>query len=325
MADVSGRLARESEDRGQLLLVSAIGLAALLVMLALVLNGVIYTENVAVRDSDARESLDAIRYTDDAVEVTRSLLYVENGRPAADYTTMEANLSRHLGNWSNHSAQHVARDAGVVWVDLTATQPGTRVVQNAGREMTNRSATTDWSVVEDATAVPVFDMTVARSSLVSVNETPANETELGNQGVFALGFETNTGAKRVYLYEMDDSVIIQQSDIDGSLDSSCQIDGAEASLDVVAGTVDGADCEALAFVLPPDSATDISFEHGSNASGTYELVVDRPAIDDDLHDVAGDDPYGERLLYDATISIRYSTPNLDYNNTDVVVSGGEWP
>lgn len=325
MADVMAHWERPAEDRAQLLLVTGLGLAMLLVMLALVLNGVIYTENVAARDSDTRGTLDVIRYQHEAVDVTHSILLVENGRSAGDYSTMEANLSGSLGNWSDRSAQFVAREGGVVWVDITDIQHGTRIVQNASREMTNRSGSADWTLVEDSTAIPVFGTTIERSELVNVSAEPANASDLTNQSVFAIEFDSGAEPKTVFIYDHGGQVTIQQADAAGQLGTACSAAGPSATIDFVAGTMDGTACGAIDVLLPLGTATDVSFVDGSNATGTYELVVDRPAIDGDLSDGAGSDPYGERLLYDATISIRYTTPDLEYTNTGVVVRGGDWP
>lgn len=325
MADVIDRSSGGHTDRGQLLLLSGIGLAALLVMLALVLNGAIYTENVAARDSEARETLDVTRFHHETIDVTESLLRMENERPADDYATMEANLSRELGDWSNLSAQHYAKDAGVVWVTVEETQHGSHIAQDTERELTNRNNTSTWTVVEGATAVPIFRMTADRSSLVELTGTQTNVSDLVNESVFAIEFDSATGTEHVFVYATPGKVVLHHADTNGDLSAECSTTGQTATIDFVAGTLDGDVCGSIEELLPLESATDISFESGSNGRGTYELIVDQEAIDADLNDGAGLDPYGERLLYNATVSIRYATPDLEYANTGVAVSGGDWP
>jgi len=71
------------EDRAQLILITGLTLAVILVAVVLILNTVIYTENLATRGVDAGGG-EAIDFRDGAVEDVTEIMYREHGSNSSD-------------------------------------------------------------------------------------------------------------------------------------------------------------------------------------------------------------------------------------------------
>lgn len=313
-------------DRGQLMLVTAFALAALFILLALVLNAVIYTENFATRESAGVDTIDASRYEYVASEAVGTAVENENAAGNSSYETMYDTVSRQTVIWSILTARHRATDARAVSVGLLSTTNGTRIVQNNSRPMTNVSNASDWRLVRDATAVGSFTMTVNQSSLVTPTNT-TNAGELVDEGVYTVVFDNGTDVRQVFVYATGtNNVTVRVANSSGVLSPGCHASatGGTVTIDFVTRTVGGDHCSDLDALRTLDSPYNISYRDGANASGTYAVVTNRPAIDADLGDPDdGSSPYGERILYDATIEVRYVSPTLTYENV-IRVPGGDW-
>lgn len=300
-------------SRGQLLLLSALGLATLLVMLALVLNTVIYTENEAVRESAAFESHDVLRTQYDAQAVASAAIDVENDGGHRSYAAMRANLTRHLETWSDLFARHAAVTGRSAAIELRSTTDGTRLVQDDTRALTNVAGLEDWTLVNDATAVRTFELTVTRSSLVDAGGNDTDAAALAGQDVFAVALADDTGTKRAFVYRDAGDVLVRVADTSGTLGPACRGVGSTVAIDFVGATVDETPCPALAGYLSLTSPTDVAFRHGASATGVYEAVVDRPAIDADVAPPgSSSDPYGERIVFEATVAFAYASPTMTY-------------
>lgn len=308
------------------MLVTALTLAAVFVLLAIVLNAVIYTENLATRESAGLDTIDAARYEHEATRTVGAALATENAHGNASYQTMHHNVSRHTALWSDLTARHRAIDTRAVSTTLRSTTNGTRIVQDTGRSMTNSSGARHWTLVDDTTAVGYFTMTLDRASLVSPTNT-STASDLETAGVYHIVSDNGSDTRKVFVYASGaNNVTVRVGNSSGVLTPGCEAPatGGTTTIELVDGTIDGAPCPGLAVLHPLETPSDVSFRDGANATGTYELVVNRPAIDADLGDPdSGTAPYGERILYDATVEVRYVSPVLVYENT-TRVPGGEW-
>jgi hypothetical protein len=318
MARVRTTRQERPADRGQLLLLSGLGLAALLVVLALVLNTAIYTENEAARETAAVDVSDLQRAQHDAIGVAERAIAAENEGGHRTYATMQTNLSRHVTVWSELSATHGAQTARIVALELVSVRNGTRIVQDADQTFENAFGSGNWTVVDGATDVGTFSMTVDRSSLVAPSATN-NETVLTEQRVFAIAVDDGT-PRRVFVYRVGGRTVTAVTDAGGDVVGTCQAAGPTATLDLVNGTLGGSSCPPLGPFLDLSGPARIEFENGNKAAGIYELVVDAPAIDDDViaPGFGSGSPRAERLLYDATLSFAVSNQNLEY---EAVIDG----
>lgn len=310
--------------RGQLMLVTGLTLAALIVVLALVLNAVIYTENYATRESHAVDGLEALRYEQEAADGVAQLLVRENNRSTGTYSELKANVSSSVSNWSALAAKHGAVEARSLTTTVVATTNGTRIAQDDPRNLTNVSATSSWTLANDVTAIGQFTMTVNRSSLVS----PTNTSDAANltaEDVYTIILQNGSHVREIYVYEDSGAVTVRVANSTGELSPGCSVAASNVTIDLVNKTVGGAPCSDLDRIDTLATPHDVAFRDGVNAAGTYDVVVDQPAIDaDTASPTSGDDPYGQRILYDVTIEVRYVTPGLKYVNS-VRIPGGDWP
>lgn len=319
MADMTCWPSRTRDSsRGQLLLLSALGLAALLVMLALVLNSAIYTEIEASRESTALESSDVLSTQHEALAVASTAIDAENEGRHRTYEAMRKNLTRHIDTWADLSARHAAVTTRSVTLQLNSTVNGTRLVQNEIRAMTNLNGTENWTPVESATNTRSFAMDITRTSLVDAGDSDTNATVLLNQAVFAVAVTTDSDGWRTFVYRDGSEIVLRVADPAGEVGPTCRTTAANVTIDFVAGTVDGTSCDYLPDLVT-ETTREITFRNGASAGGTYEIIVNSREIDADVVD-AGDapfesvlgSPYGERLIYAATVDFAYASPGLTY-------------
>lgn len=124
MADVADR-------RGQLVLVAGFAIAVTFVVLALVLNGVIYTENVGTRTADVGER-DAIATEELAVDHVAEML---------PYDGDEGTFEGEIGSWTEQVLAHEVRSGAYVSIEVievTTDEAGIEVVYE-NSELTYRS------------------------------------------------------------------------------------------------------------------------------------------------------------------------------------------
>jgi hypothetical protein len=318
VADVSARTASTDSGRAQLLLVSALGLATLLVVLALILNSVMYTEHEAARETAAAEASDLLRSQQAAIAAVQTAIATENAGGHREYAVMEANLTRHVAAWSDLSGRHAAvatRSVGLEVQDITL---GTRIIQDAPNPLQTAYGDGDWSLVNGATAVRQFVLTVDPASLVDVAGHDSNASVLAGQDVVSIVVDEGS-IREAFLYRDGSAVVVGVADQAGDITGRCSSTISSITIDLVNETVDGVSCAALGGFLELSAPADIQFRNGANAAGSYVVVVDEPALDDDLFAPGSSDtPRAERLIFEAVVRYHESRHAITY---DVVIDG----
>lgn len=329
MADVT--IPPEPEgDRAQMLLVGAFGVAVMLVVLALVLNTAIYTENIATRGGDIIGGKDALQYRS-AVEAGTggTITYVNyHNNTSASNVRAEANAS--MAAWSNLSGQVEGLGGQVTDVTVVDATTGTRVYQNAERNFTN--ATEDgtyrvnWTLVRDAPALRNFTMTVDNTTLGSLGT-------LGPEEVFLVSVSGTSGERRVKIYrQADGTFTVAVLDGAGSSLGTCERStGATANVSITGATVEGERCKPLEFFGALSGPYDVTYNNTKGGgtdtiSGTYSMVVSRangdPAVAENFGSMSGYDvPDLEPAVYAVTVRVVYRTPRLLYRTTFRVAPG----
>jgi len=231
VADVSRR-----RDRAQLLLVGALALAVVFLSLSLLLNSVIYTENLATRQTHA-DAERAQRLHTGVVGGLSGAIEYANGRDTASfadrrdaYQNATDALISTLGNYS-------ATDGVAASVERDGLHEGTRIVGNdSSTGMVDRTGSGDWTVATDST-VRAFRLDVNVSSV-----------DAGDDVRITL----DDGTPR-------DVVVEDTTDGDSGDDARVRIESpgtdptctlSDGRIDLTAGTVDGEYCHGLADVLP---------------------------------------------------------------------------
>jgi len=302
-----------TSDRGQLLLVTALTLAVMLVTVALLLNTAIFTENIATRDTTA-DGTEAIELRGEAVAGVGELIDTENRQGGGDTAAVEAGIEameplverergRH-GTIANLSYRETTAGQLLRWAD-----PAT--------PRSFETADPDWTLVDS--------LTNSRAFIVELTTVPPltdpTSSEIENQA-FGVRF-INDSAENVtlYLYEDDGQVIVEQATESTDTQPRCSIthDDLHTTVDFtgdrLSTTNSAVDC--YRGLWPEAEPDEIAFINGDAAEGTFALTVDDSASPTSESAVQNDD-----AVYSATVDIAYRSPELAFE-TRVVVAPGE--
>lgn len=317
--------------RGQLLLVAALGLAALFVALALILNTAIFTENLATRGSDVRGGVDVASYRNAALEGGSGAMEHANEEHNGSYDHLEENFTAGVRDFSNLSGRHAALDGRSANVSVADIRRGTRIVQtNESRNFTDDDANADWKLAGDVSDTRGFWMNVSRDSL-----TDSSQSLLPVDAVYYARFTDAGGSEwRVYVYRnlSANSLNVTVKDMSGlgTAYGPCTTPRDHAIVNLTNESIAGDPCPELGYPLGNmtgeyaityNDTTDAVA--GDTAAGEYELTVDSG----DVHDApyhplgSGKSPHKAKVLYSATLRVSYRTSELRYVSNATVAPG----
>jgi len=330
MAHLSVGGGREDE-RGQLLLIAAFIIAVSFVVLALVVNSAIFTENLATRD-DVAGSGEALDFRYEVEQNVGGVITAinRNNSILEDHPTpdLEDRVETNVDRLANNSGIQQSTQGRIVQMAFIEIEQGVKVAQDADREFTNRTG--------DAWNGPLIEGAEnTRKFQINVTEQPT--TLLGSS--FEVTVEETSGSDS-WSMEVAGNTVGSDVDIEvehGSESETCtaEFDGS-LTIDVTEGTVGGEPCHALTrqsdgtpmwFATNIDGSYDISFEQGDELNGTYSFIVDQgsPADSDDFGSVGADKPYiKDPAVYSANVSYSYYTPDIGYE-TVIRAAPGEVP
>lgn len=309
MADVN--------DRGQLIIITGLVLATVFIALALVVNGAIYTENVASRDTGI-ESSNAQEDRLEIEEDLRMLIDRSNRQTETDdWSDVESTFLEAHGRWRSAQSDRHGITGRSFSSSIDSVTEGTHVRQvDETRNFTaggTQAGEPDWTLAENVTEAGPFHLNVSRGSLLNVSGFDDHLTEpvrAVSDNAFYVSIQNDTAEWRVYLFRdgtgtvylytvgPDDDPLSEQFDsVDTGLleaDEICLSSSTDdyATVDFRESRFAGSDvCGALSFydteVLGADHS--IHFQNArtsstldligedDRASGTYELVVDSRA------------------------------------------------
>lgn len=313
-----------TEDRAQLILITGLTLAVIFVAVILILNTVIYTENLATRGVDAGGG-EAIEFRDDSVDDVAALIEREH-RNESSVEGVAADLETSADAYASNVAELRARDGAVADVDVRVTETGGFIAQDRtdGESRAfiaddDSTATNDWTVASNATRTRNYRLTVDPESLAASPDdafTVMVDATGGVNATWSMSLSSTDGDE-LTLTITDESGTVSETVASGP-------DGTH-TVDVTGGTVNGDSVDALVWAAGVQDETteyDIEYERGGNATGTYHLVVDR--LDDP--NTYEDEPYGPDptnrssqpyvvdAVYSANVEIVHRTPELTYGD-----------
>lgn len=319
MADLGGSLQRD--DRGQIILIAAFILAVSFVVLAVVVNSAIFTENLSTRD-DVAGSQDALEYRAELKGGVESIVESVNENATLGQSDVEASVQ----SLSTHSGLSQSRLGRIVNVSSLTSESGKRIAQdNSSRNFTSNDSAADWTVVSGVSETRnfVINVTNPNSSInfdVLANESVGSEWEMtiDTSGNFTVSVETSTSSE--------------------TPECTRSQTGSHVIIDVTDATVDGEPCHALYRLQSSGdkmwfaeglSNYDIEFDDGNEVEGTYSLVVDAGAtINASNFDGPQNDdfPYYQDagIIWSSTIKYAYFTSALTYQ-TEIEAAPGELP
>lgn len=341
MADVTDRWRsgdgdRGGRDRGQLILVTGLAVAVTLVALVLLLNTVIYTQNLATRGAGVEDG-EAVSFRQEVVEGVGGVIDAENREEYDSETKVEENVTAAVSRVDTLLSRYYAESATVADVEaesLALTDGYLLRQTNASRNFSaaGNSAPVDWTLAEDAgdgseAGVRGFQMTVSRENLTDADSPPAG---------FSVLLDGDSNDWRMYVYDDngDDGDSYEGITVavkNGSEDSPtavCSVSGPEATIDLTAGTINGSACPELVWAKGVSAPYDVEFRSGDEATGTYGLTVATPdgtATDVKTGNFAGpgdeESPRAVPAVYAAEVEIHFETPNLAFHTTLRVAPG----
>lgn len=313
------------DDRGQLLLVGALTFAVMLVALAVLLNAAIYTGNVATRDAGPGTG-QAIEYENEASSMARATMAAINDRGNESYADRRQNFTQTVDAWSRNARTHAAAalaDAEVeVLVDPTR---GTAIRQTAERNMTSADGQEDWTVANDTT-VRAFRLNVSQDSLQTPPDDDVTDLLFGDnetRDYFQLRFEDDSDRWTVYFArdansnDTDDDVTVRVRHNGATKGDPCSApaENDRVVVDITGTQVGDEPCGALQSMFDGlEAPYTISYHNGSNATGTYSLVVDRRIgrLATGANKTGDTEPTATRALYDADLRIAYRSDDIYY-------------
>lgn len=303
MADLK-RIADRDGGRGQLILIGGLSLAVVLVVLALILNSAIFTENLATRGSGLSEERNAGGIRTNVEYSVRETIQTAN-QQASTYSGQDTFVDDQVVSISDGLERYAARDGRSISVEYSSGSyvEGTRVSRSSGTFQTY--------TVSNVDGVRSFNLQIERSSLASLSLSATPPT-----GALQIRFTDGTTTRDVYIFEENGDTFVSVYDGGGTRLGYCRGTGSgQAEVDITAATVDGDHCEALDFFYSLPTTFDIAFTPVSE-TGSYEYVVAKP--ESSVTTPVSDDP----ALYSATVSIRYDSPDVAYE-TDITVAPGD--
>jgi hypothetical protein len=289
-----------------------------MVALVLLLNTVIYTQNLATRGPQVEDG-EAVAFRESAISDVGAVVDAENREEYEEWSKVRDNVTAAIARYDELHGRYVAERGVVADVEvdsLTATE-GTLLHQTDGsRNFTNASGTADWMLVEDATDVRNFRLNVSKQDLSD-----------DDSDAFRVRLADGATTWRIYVYEADDGDIAVSNDADGSAPESCTASGSEAAIDLTAGTVNGTDCPELDY--PTGMAPyNVTFRNADEVTGTYSLTVGRPPTDPSVKTSnfsdpdAAESPRWAWAVYAVQFEIHFESPSLAFH-TPVRAARGE--
>lgn len=320
MADVSisSPLGREAagrdEDRAQIILITGLTLAVLFVAVVLLLNTVIYTENLATRGADAGGS-EAIEFRDGVTEDLAGILHREHRNASDGDVFTEFNASAQT--YAETVADLRARDGVIADVRVrgSTVKDGYFIAQNETesgfRNMTSPDSTAaDWTVAGNAT--------LTRNYRLTVDPTTLSESTSGAFTVVADGRTagTNETWSATLTGETDGDLTVTVENANGTTaETFAPRPDGNHTVDFTAGTVNGEPFEALYWAEEVQTGSDpydVRYENGDAAEGTYHLVVDDR--DGGADPDRSSRPYVAEAVYSVEVEIGHRTPELTYGD-----------
>lgn len=300
-----------------------------LVVLAIVLNTVIFTQNLATREAiDSRSSVEFVNAAEHGIG---GAIATVNNRNAVDYTTLDDAFRPMVTAWADNVSRLRAGQGVVTSATLYETTNGTRVVQNSSGAWTNASGTSDWTMASGIDNTRRFHANVNRSSLVT-----NNGVDLPDSNAFRINVSDGTDTWSFYVYgQTADSDVVEVTAITPTGGTTtCTAESENVTMDLTEGSLNGSECgfDFASGVTPPYTVT---VDNGTNAAANYTFVVNQnestflAGVPSNTYhsQSSGSSPFTTPAIYSATLNLTVDSADVAYTNNVTIapetVPGGE--
>lgn len=289
---------------GQILVISALMLAVLFVGLALILNGAIYAENVASRQTTSTgDPVAMAEETEDRLQrAAEAANWNDDDLPYSDRRSM---VEDSVGTWDRQLGSDGARRGVAVSGRLEGTTEGVRVSQRDPGDFMPADEDLDQYLLDqtidplglgDRTNWLVAPDVNTRSLKVGVNRTDLEDidegyldtfenwldTLLDGSTAFWIQIQDGSTTWRVYLFDVQNedevATVVTSDDGDETVEGVCQVRGEWVTLDTSDGVLRGdetTDCPVLSFYDDLDSHN-MYWVGADEVNGTYHFIADKP-------------------------------------------------
>lgn len=332
-------------DAGQILLIAGLALALVFVGLALVLNSVIFTENLATRHND--EASSAARQFDSVAGdgVAEGIKWTNDANTGNDYSTLKNDhyqpaISTVLERLMSRSSQYGYSTS----IERVRTHPGTQIRDdNISGSLTPASLSIGTWVVAPDSDFRRLRMTVVRGTLPSLSRSDVEDAlEDGHSILFwwqitdATGHTWRTGFWKSGANEIS----LRTYDVTRDYYTPiCRHQTAELTVDLAAGTSGGEHCRALSYADEITGKSNISYWNGDLAAGTYRITVDRgnSSLTDAVDEMnsgahcsgptyasagSGTSPYTAPAVYSGTVDVGIEDQSIAYERRNRIEPSG---
>lgn len=321
-------------DRAQMLMIGAFGLAAMLIVLALILNTAIYTENIATRSSDIAGGDDAGRYKQASTEASLDRLdFTNHHNNTTSQSDLETAFNDSTENWSIMAATHGSYSGVATNTSVDHIDDGTRIVQDDVRNFTNESGSSnDWMVVSGVSNIRSYQIDVDSVDSASVSDV---EDPSISVNIFEIEIDDGSSIWNIYIFENSGDMkvtVIKDSTLQGTCSSS-----SFGVVDITNASITNTYCQHLDFFDSVSGSFDIEYKKahvavvGDTITGTYNFTVDKAYSAVDATDFASaspgsltsdtPSPYKTHAVYAARVKVTYEGTRVFYEHTYRIAPG----
>jgi hypothetical protein len=315
MADVMPRKrpGAADADRGQLLLITALALAVILVTVALLLNAAIFTENIATRDTTA-DGVEAIEVRGDIVQSIGELIEAEN-RQGKTQPALEESVEAGVDVLNPLLNRERARRGTVVRLERNgSTTPGKllRWSDPDTPRQFDASGATEWTLVDGLTTAREFTVDLEPGLLSDATATTSDDA-------FGVRFNNSGDTVTQYIYTDGSGNLVVAQAVNGTTPvRQCVIEhNGTTTVDLTGDRLmtDGSTVACYRGLWPDENPDAIEFVNGDAAEGTFAVTVD----DGDV--TSATSVAADNAVYSMTVDIVYRTVDLEFETTVRVAPG----
>jgi hypothetical protein len=336
--DTNSRLSAAfgGSDRGQMLLVGAVVMGFMLVVLVLVLNSLLFAQNVESSgvQSDAPESADAREFIETELGVLMVAVNDEEGSSVeSNFTSGAADT---LSLWERQQFKFAGKSADVTVTSVDADLDDERIRQtDRSSFMNSDNSSGNWRLATDVDDVRRFQFDVDRSGLVTLplSATSEGDTVTGTDytttltgNAFYVDVDTGSGDWRMYLYQEDSTgelIVATEKDVSTDRATVQYVGDADnITVDVTTGSVDEDQTGTVdrvglfQFAADRPGPYEIRYRNGGQADGNYTMTLNDATVDPDGElNTGGPPPYHTDAVYSAEVEFSYATNQLSSAST----------
>ncbi|MDZ7850960.1 MAG: hypothetical protein U5K70_09295 [Halodesulfurarchaeum sp.] len=244
-------------SRGQMLLVAAFAMAVVFVALALILNTAIFTENLATRETT--DGHDAVDFHDSVVE-TGDVILRETNAEESSYGTLVSTYRDRIDTYSDAELAHGLNRGTLRNVTLMRTHNGTLLNQSDGTNFENDGGNSTWQVAEG--------ITDTRAGTLNVTAVDTNAT-------FVFNVTDGSESWELAVNQSDETTFDVFLETPHNETSSRSYSTRSLEIQPTNGSIENETWADLQFQNGFSGAYDLWIGNGTNATGTFRMVVNK--------------------------------------------------